>query len=146
VPLTSSRTLCWLVISFAFAESVGADNSDAFKPVYQILKAHCGACHRQGGASSWTIDAPASSERYAQCLIHDDQQAIERCTTWHQLVDAPGPEIPAWVIAGQPGDSAPYVQACDPEQSYHLGVSLPKLLSPETCRIFAAWINQGAPE
>jgi mono/diheme cytochrome c family protein len=125
------------------AGSVHADDS-RFAPVYDILVENCGQCHRVGGASSWITDKPAAETNYAACLNLGDERAEHQCTTHGLLTEAPGPEIPAWVRPHQASSSEPYVQACDGDGSFHIGVSLPAKLSDDDCATFLGWIESGA--
>ena len=62
-----------------------------FAPVYQILRNQCGNCHHMGGASSWVIDMPPTTDKYSQCLAQANLAAQHQCTTHQQLVEVPGP-------------------------------------------------------
>lgn len=111
-----------------------------FAPVYEILQLRCGGCHRTGGASSWIVDMPAA-DRYPMCV---QASAEFQCTTHQQLTEVPGPDIPAWVRPTEPRMSEPYVNACDTENSFHIGVSLPEKLPDAECRRLLDWITAGA--
>ena len=115
-----------------------------FSGIYGLLVEYCGDCHVQGQADGpWVVDAPADPDRFPDCvrLAAADQR---RCTTWHQLVDSPGPDIPAWVSLQDPASSEPYVQACVQEGSFHIGHSIPGALSATECASILGWIQAGA--
>lgn len=121
----------------------GSD-SPGFDPVYDLLQAHCGECHIQGAADGpWSLDTPPRADRFPVCLEEASDAAL-RCATYHELVDAPGPDIPAWIRPGEARQSEPYAQACDPSVSFHIGHSLPAALPPEACAVFLNWIESGA--
>ena len=115
-----------------------------FAPVYQILRNQCGNCHHMGGASSWVIDMSPTTDKYSQCLAQANLAAQHQCTTHQQLVEVPGPDIPAWVRPQQAAKSEPYVNACVVEESFHIGVSLPEKLPDVSCRMILDWITAGA--
>jgi mono/diheme cytochrome c family protein len=148
--LSIFRSAFWAVVIVGLAcvslaqESVagepGAEES-AFGPVFEMLNTHCGRCHRRGGASSWIVDMPPTANTYPACIGVERQY---QCTTHLQLVEVPGADIPAWVRPEQAASSEPYLQACDAQGSYHVGVSLPAVLPDQECRRFLDWIIGGA--
>jgi len=112
-----------------------------FAPVYEALTAHCGACHVVGKADGpWALDrAPGTA---CQGRPAEDRT---RCTTYHELVDEPGPGIPPWINRAVPTDSDLYVQACVAGVSFHLGLSLPSTPDEAFCELLLDWIDAGAP-
>lgn len=142
--------VAWIALTLVLSGAVGGLQAAepapaAFAPVYALLQTHCGACHVQGVADGpWSLNTPPSTERFPVCLDLPAAAALE-CATYHELVDSPGPGIPAWIRPAEAGASEPYVQACDPEASFHIGHSLPEKLSDEACGRFLRWIEAGAP-
>ena len=116
----------------------------AFAPVYDLLVANCGNCHRSGGASSWRVDVAPETDVYPSCLRIADAATRARCTTHLQLTEVPGPDIPAWIRPDEADRSEPYVQACSEDESYHVGISLPSVLPQPDCAAFLVWIEAGA--
>jgi hypothetical protein len=115
-----------------------------FDGIYDLLRAHCGECHVQGGADGpWSLNTPPSVSRFPECLEESGEAAL-RCATYHQLVDAPAPEIPAWVRPAEARQSEPFAQACDPLVSFHIGHSLPAPMPEPACAAFLHWIESGA--
>ena len=140
-------TLCFAILSIVvFPTTSKADDSSKspFEPVYQILKNQCGQCHHTGGASSWVVDLPPAADQYTACLEPADEAARHQCTTYRQLVEVPGPDIPAWIRPHEAAKSEPYVNACDAEASFHIGVSLPEKLPDSQCKTILEWIVSGA--
>ncbi|HEY5645718.1 MAG TPA: hypothetical protein VIS76_07250 [Pseudomonadales bacterium] len=128
------------------AAAPGAAEAPApgFDPVYDLLTEHCGACHVRGQADGpWSLDTAPTSARFPECLTEASAQQL-RCATYHQLVDAPGPGVPAWIRPADGGASEPYAQACDPAVSFHLGHSLPSALPAADCDLLLRWIEGGA--
>ena len=115
-----------------------------FRLVYDILRQHCGACHVQGIADGpWSLNTAPSSDRFAQCLAEKGDAQL-RCATYHELVDEPAAGIPAWIRPAEASLSEPYVQACDPSASFHIGHSLAAALPAEACTALLHWIESGA--
>lgn len=123
----------------------GASSDQAgFLDVYHILQRHCGACHVQGAADGpWSLNSPPSGERFPQCLSETGEARVQ-CATYYQLVEEPGPGIPAWIRPEEAALSEPYSQACDPELSFHIGHSLPGPLPAGECATLLDWIEAGA--
>lgn len=116
-----------------------------FEAIYRLLSTHCGDCHVQGAADGpWSLNTPPRADRFPECLDLADPEQL-RCATWHELVDAPGPGIPAWIRPAEAAASEPYAEACDPAASFHIGHSLPEKLPDEECARFLSWIEAGAP-
>lgn len=114
-----------------------------FEEIYDLLKTHCGACHVRGGADGpWSLDTPPDADRFPFCL--QPAAAALRCATYHQLTDAPGPDIPAWVRPEEAAASDPYVQACVPGSSFHIGHALPEGIPAADCTRLLRWIETGA--
>jgi len=128
------------------ADPVAADErAGGFDPIYDLLTEHCGACHVRGQADGpWSLNTPPAADYFPACLA-EPVEAQLRCTTFHQLVDVPGPGIPAWIRPADGPESEPYAQACDPEVSFHIGHSLPAALADADCATFLSWIESGAP-
>jgi hypothetical protein len=123
----------------------GPSTAARFDPVYDLLTAHCGACHVRGGADGpWSLDTPPRADRFPECLPENGEAAL-RCATFHELVDAPAPGIPPWIRPQEAAASEPYAQACDPVVSFHIGHSLPAKLPDRDCTLFLEWIEAGAP-
>lgn len=122
----------------------GVSAGSHFAPVYQILRNQCAGCHHVGGASSWVVDMSPTADKYSGCLVHADLHSRHQCTTHQQLVEVPGPGIPAWVRPEQAASSEPYVNACVTEESFHIGVSLPEKLPDQACKMIFDWITRGA--
>ena len=142
------RSLTWVFVIVGFVSASTSANESlaeetAFGPIFEILNTHCGRCHRRGGASSWIVDTQPSANSYPACVGVERQ---DQCTTYLQLVEMPGPGIPAWIRPEEAAASEPYVQACDAQGSYHVGVSLPETLPDAECRRFLDWIVGGAPQ
>lgn len=117
-----------------------------FAPVYELLGRHCGACHVRGVADGpWSLDTPPGADRFPVCLERPEAEQLG-CATFHELVDAPGPGIPAWVQPGDPAASSPYLQACDPSVSFHIGHSLSAALPEPDCAAIRSWIEAGAAQ
>ena len=115
-----------------------------FDEIYAILSQHCGACHVQGAAEGpWSLDTPPGPDWFPVCLERPAADQA-RCATYHQLVDAPGPGIPPWIRPDDATGSEPYVQACEPAQSFHIGHSLPAALPASDCGRLLEWIVAGA--
>jgi len=124
------------------ANTAGEDSE--FLPVYELLRSHCGSCHVRGLADGpWSLNTPPAADRFPECLKEQAAAAL-RCATYHELVDPPGPGIPAWVRPDDAQGSEPYVQACDPEVSFHIGHSLPQKLADADCERLLRWIKAGA--
>jgi mono/diheme cytochrome c family protein len=116
-----------------------------FSGVYELLSTHCRACHVKGIADGpWSLDTPPRDDYFAECLDEEPSNQL-RCTTWHQLVEVPAPDFPAWVQPADPEASAPYVQACNPADSFHIGHSMPEKLPDADCAALLGWIEAGAP-
>ena len=133
----------WLLpfLSLALPAEVAAGG---FGPVYELLERHCGACHVQGGADGpWSLNTPPSDRRHPECLAASESTRLA-CATYHQLVDEPAPGIPAWIRPAEAAASEPYVQACVPEGSFHIGHSLPEPPAAEECALLLRWIEAGA--
>lgn len=111
----------------------------SFTNVYGILKLNCVACHSENGSGkqAWSLNVPPTADKYPICNAASDQFL---CTTYYELT---GTEWP-WIVAADPGASQPFVNACDVEQSYHIGTSIPERLSDEDCALFEEWILKGA--
>jgi hypothetical protein len=140
----SARLLLALAAGLPGVASAAANEASGFAPVYELLESHCGACHVQGEADGpWSLNTPPSADRFAQCLTEPEAAAL-RCATYHELVDPPGPGIPAWIRPEDPPSSEPYAQACDTEISFHIGHSLPQRLPDADCERFLRWIEAGA--
>lgn len=115
-----------------------------FSEIYQLLDHHCGDCHVQGIADGpWSLNTPPDDQRFPECLGSDEYTQL-RCATYHQLVDAPGPGITAWIRPDNAPASEPYVEACDSTASFHIGQSLPEGLPEHSCAMLLAWIRDGA--
>lgn len=144
---TAARlALALLVLSAAPAARAvdEAAEETGFAPVYALLQTHCGACHVRGGADGpWSLNTPPSTERFGECLAEPQDSALE-CATYHELVDSPGPGIPAWVRPEEAAASEPYAEACNPEVSFHIGHSLPQKVPDADCARFLHWIETGA--
>ncbi|MGE0625870.1 MAG: hypothetical protein AB7I04_19655 [Pseudomonadales bacterium] len=133
----------WILPGFAVAGATGG--SAGFDIIYELLSEHCGSCHVRGQADGpWSLDTPPSADAFPECLAEPADEQL-RCSTYHQLVDAPGPGIPAWIRPADGAASEPYAQACDPEASFHIGHSLPAALEDDECAAFLGWIEAGAP-
>jgi len=116
-----------------------------FAPVYDALSAQCGSCHVVGGADGpWALNRTPTATSYPECLSAP-VPARERCATYHELVDPPGPGIPAWIDRAIPTDSDLYAQACVRGVSFHLGNSLPEGPDEAFCNLLLDWIDAGAP-
>jgi hypothetical protein len=115
------------------------DEKASFSQIYPILKNNCAGCHIDNGTAfaAWTLDTLPSAEKYNQCL---DADSPLLCTTYIKLTEGEYP----WAIPGNLADSPHYVNACVPEESYHIGVSIPARLSDEECNLLKNWILQGA--
>lgn len=134
-----------LAVAMSSGPAVAGDAAAGFEPVYALLQTHCGECHVQGRADGpWSLDAPPSASFLSECLGAPPDERL-RCTTFHQLVDAPAPGIPAWIRPADGAASEPYAQACDPAVSFHIGHSLAVPLTDGECRAFLGWIEAGAP-
>jgi len=115
-----------------------------FSQVYMLLSEHCGACHVRGVADGpWSLDTPPTQQRYPECLEVEASEQL-KCATYHQLVDPPVPGVPAWIRPTEAAVSEPYAQACDPDNSFHIGHSLPTSLAADQCSGFLGWIEAGA--
>ena len=136
-----AQLVCFALLIQASASVADQHN---FGPVYELLAANCGACHRVGGVSTWVIDLPSSDEKYPGCARLDDDEAQHRCTTYEQLTEAPGDGIPAWIRPHEAQASEPYAQACDVQVSFHIGGSVPEKLPDADCEQFLSWIRAGA--
>lgn len=127
------------------AESLQQAVEPGFGPVYEALAGHCGNCHVVGGADGpWALNRTPTETSFPECLSAP-AQARERCATYHELVDEPGPGIPAWVDTAVPSDSDLYGQACVQGVSFHLGNSLPAEPDEAFCKLLLDWIDAGAP-
>lgn len=140
----SNCCLIAIVVGLSVMAQPGFGAGSPFAPVYQILRDQCGSCHHVGGASSWVIDMSPTVYKYSACLAHVDLRSQHQCTTHQQLVEVPGPGIPAWIRPQQAAKSEPYVNACVTEESFHIGVSLPEKLPDAACRMILDWIIDGA--
>jgi len=40
----------------------------------------------------------------------------------------------------------PFINACDPKNSFHIGSSIPERLKDEECKAISDWIMQGCPD
>lgn len=128
----------------SFAPQRRTPTGSSFAGIYELLTEHCGACHVQGIADGpWSLDTPPAADRYPECLAQNEAERLV-CSTWHQLVDAPGPGMSAWIRPQEPEASEPYAQACEPSGSFHIGHSLPEALPDEVCARFLSWIEGGA--
>lgn len=126
------------------ASGMAAEAGLGFDPIYELLEQRCGDCHVQGEADGpWSLNTPPSLDRFPECLTEPGTAAL-RCATWHELVDSPGPGIPAWIRPAEAAASEPYGQACVPEVSFHIGQALPDGLSAAECDAFLRWIESGA--
>jgi mono/diheme cytochrome c family protein len=124
--------------------AVHAAGPYTFDAVYTVLSEHCGDCHVQGAADGpWSLNTPPRPDRFPECL-EVPAEAQARCATYHQLVDEPVPGIPAWIRPEEAAQSEPYLQACDPDGSFHIGHSLPAALPAADCAGFLGWIEAGA--
>ena len=147
--ITRCLLLAWLGAGSTWAMAgvdFATDQSVTFSEIYGLLTRHCGACHVQGVADGpWSLNRLPGADYFPQCLDRADDEARRICVTYHQLVNEPGPGIPAWI---RPGDAAsePYAQACDTSVSFHIGHSIPTVLAIDECDRFLAWIHSGAPE
>lgn len=123
--------------------SPGLTAGEGFAEVFVLLSAQCGECHVTGKADGpWSVDAAADPQRFPECAGLDlSQQA--RCTTFHQLIDPPGPGIPAWIDQQQGDDNPIYLQACNPSASFHLGHSLPAQPDLALCGSLQKWLDAG---
>lgn len=129
----------------AGAAGAAGATEGGFDAVYAMLQLHCGACHVQGEADGpWSLNTPPGLDRFPECLDEPGASAL-RCATYHQLVDSPGPGIPAWIRPEEATGSEPYTQACDPAVSFHIGHSLPAALPEADCAGLLRWIESGAP-
>lgn len=119
--------------------STSAKQEPTFVQVYAILETNCAACHIENGTATaaWTLDKLPTTDSYAECMNAD---APALCTTYVVLTETEYP----WVVAGKPEASIPYINACVEEESYHIGVSIPKRLRDEDCHIIRDWILNGA--
>lgn len=133
VTLFFSITACQ---TYSKGESTTKSNA-AFSKVYEILKSHCFSCHSENGPAkdAWSMNAPAI--KYSDCILSKDQSL---CTTYFELTSTEWP----WIVAGDPQASQPFVNACDKEQSYHIGTSIPDRLSDNECALLESWILEGA--
>jgi hypothetical protein len=126
-------------------ESLAQTVEPGFRPVYDALSRHCGNCHVVGGADGpWALDRTPTESSFPRCLSAPAGER-ERCATYHELVDPPGPGIPAWIDPAVPADSDLYEQACVPGVSFHLGNSLPAEPDETFCKLLLDWIDAGAP-
>ncbi len=144
--MARAQLWAWLLFSSAVVPTAGiaAEGSLGFDPIYQLLETRCGECHVQGVADGpWSLNTPPGPDRYPDCLSEKGAAAL-RCATWHELVQPPGPGIPAWIRPEDAQGSEPYAQACVPEVSFHIGHSLPASLSESECSAFLQWIKAGA--
>ena len=133
----------WILSGSATAG--GPDRQVGFDAIYDLLAEHCGSCHVRGQADGpWSLDTPPAADFFPECLTEPAEERL-RCTTYHQLVDAPGPSIPAWIRPADGAASEPYAQACDPALSFHIGHNLPTALADVDCATFLDWIVSGAP-
>jgi hypothetical protein len=133
-----------LLLGLAGFSAVSLASEPTFDPVYDLLEQRCGECHVRGEADGpWSLDTPPSTDRYPACLTEPEATAL-RCATWHELVQSPGPGIPAWVRPNEATASEPYVQACNPDRSFHIGHSLPAGLTTAECELLRRWIEAGA--
>ena len=124
------------------AAAVGFDIG--FAAVYQLLSDRCGECHVQGAADGpWSLDTPPGESRFPTCLaLPEDEQLI--CASYHELLDPPADGIPGWVVPEETAASAPYVQACVPEGSFHIGYAIPEQPEADLCAALGSWIESGA--
>jgi len=137
-------TACLMLAGPAAVQAAGPVAPVGFDPVYDLLTEYCGGCHVQGQADGpWSLDTPPTAEHFPVCLGEPVSDRL-RCATYHQLVDAPAPGIPAWIRPEDGPASEPYAQACDPEVSFHIGHSLPAPLDAGDCALFLDWIESGA--
>ncbi len=135
----------WLTWALIVVSPSSVAEAPGFAPVYSLLQTHCGACHVQGVADGpWSLNTPPSADRFPECLDEPDAAALQ-CATYHELVDPPGPGIPAWIRPEDGAASDPYAQACDAEVSFHIGHSLPEKMPDAGCAEFLSWIEAGAP-
>ena len=125
-------------VAICFADDK-QDDSSAFSQVYRILKTNCGACHVENGTAvlAWTLDTVPTKARYSECVGVDSPL---QCTTYIKLTETQYP----WIVAGKPEESAPYINACVKEESYHIGVSIPEQLDNQDCALMRDWIESGA--
>lgn len=119
--------------------SISSKQEPAFVQVYGILETNCAGCHTETGTATatWTLDKMPTPDSYVECMNMD---APTLCTTYVVLTETEYP----WVEAGKPEASMPYINACVEEESYHIGVSIPKRLRDEDCHIIRDWILNGA--
>jgi hypothetical protein len=129
------------LLSSTFMSICLAEESPSFAQVYPVLKTNCGSCHIDSGVAiqAWTLDTMPSENQYQQCI---DSDSPAQCTTYFKLT---GGEYP-WMISGNLAESQPYVNACVPEESFHIGVSIPARLSDEDCNLIKDWIMKGTPQ
>ena len=133
-----------LLFGLAGFSAASLASEPTFNPVYDLLEQRCGECHVRGAADGpWSLNTPPSADRFPSCLTEPEAAALE-CATWHELVQSPGPGIPAWIRPDEATASEPYVQACIPNGSFHIGHSLPERLSTEECDLLLRWIEAGA--
>lgn len=114
-----------------------------FKDVYPILENNCNGCHVEGGAASasWSLDREPVDDLFKQCRDIKDIRARHQCTTHVQLTAGDYPLVQKKSLDG----SMPFVNACDPNNSFHIGSSIPNRLSDDECNTLGNWIMQGCP-
>ncbi len=112
-----------------------------FAEVYPILQTNCSGCHVEGGpaAAAWSLDREPQEEKYAPCRSITDPDRRHRCTTHIQLTYGKYPLVTKRSL----NKSMPFVNACDPKNSFHIGSSIPDRLSDEECNTLSNWIMQG---
>jgi hypothetical protein len=137
---SASIKLCLFLSMFTASCFADQNIKPSFAQVYAILQTNCSACHRDKGTATeaWTLDTMPTNELYAQCLAADSPTL---CTTYFKLTEGEYP----WMTAGDPAESPPYVNACLPGESYHIGESIPAKLSDSDCNLVKNWILQGTP-